>query len=100
MSQIDDAIDQSNGLDSWAQWGVGLVATLLTLSIVRLLMKKVVLDIVKKTAFDWDDKLYSPVNKRVYIFILFAGVNLTMNWVMEGDSLVDSFNPFFQATDI
>ena len=97
MSQIDDAIDQLNGLDSWAQWGVGLVATLLTLSIVRLLMKKVVLDIVKKTAFDWDDKLYSPVTKRVYIFILFAGVNLTMNWVMEGDSLVDSFNPFFQA---
>ena len=100
MSQIDDAIDQLNGLDSWAQWGVGLVATLLTLSIVRLLMKKVVLDIVKKTAFDWDDKLYSPVTKRVYIFILFAGVNLTMNWVMEGDSLVDSFNPFFQATYI
>ena len=97
MSQIDDAIDQLNGLDSWAQWGVGLVATLLTLSIVRLLMKKVVLDVVKKTAFDWDDKLYSPVTKRVYIFILFAGVNLTMNWVMEGDSLVDSFNPFFQA---
>ena len=100
MSQIDDAIDQLNGLDSWAQWGVGLVATLLTLSIVRLLMKKVVLDIVKKTAFDWDDKLYSPVTKRIYIFILFAGVNLTMNWVMEGDSLVDSFNPFFQATYI
>ena len=100
MSQIDDAIDQLNGLDSWAQWGVGLVATLLTLSIVRLLMKKVILDIVKKTAFDWDDKLYSPVTKRIYIFILFAGVNLTMNWVMEGDSLVDSFNPFFQATYI
>ena len=100
MSQIDDAIDQLNGLDSWAQWGVGLVATLLTLSIVRLLMKKVVLDIVKKTAFDWDDKLYSPVTKRIYIFILFAGINLTMNWVMEGDSLVDSFNPFFQATYI
>ena len=100
MSQIDDAIDQLNGLDSWAQWGVGLVATLLTLSIVRLLMKKVVLDIVKKTAFDWDDKLYSPVTKRIYIFILFAGVNLTMNWVMEGDSLVESFNPFFQATYI
>ena len=100
VSQIDDAVDQLNGLDTWAQWGVGLVATLLTLTIVRLLLKKVVLDIVKKTAFDWDDKLYSPVTKRIYIFILFAGINLTMNWVMEGDSLVDSFNPFFQATYI
>ena len=100
VSQIDEAVDQLNGLDAWAQWGVGLVATLLTLTIVRLLLKKVVLDIVKKTAFDWDDKLYSPVTKRIYIFILFAGINLTMNWVMEGDSLVDSFNPFFQATYI
>ena len=100
VSQIDDAVDQLNGLDTWAQWGVGLVATLLTLTIVRLLLKKVVLDIVKKTAFDWDDKLYSPVTKRIYVFILFAGINLTMNWVMEGDSLVDSFNPFFQATYI
>ena len=100
VSQIDEAVDQLNGLDAWAQWGVGLVATLLTLTIVRLLLKKVVLDIVKKTAFDWDDKLYSPVTKRIYIFILFAGINLTMNWVMEGDSLVESFNPFFQATYI
>ncbi|MBT5184392.1 MAG: mechanosensitive ion channel family protein, partial [Euryarchaeota archaeon] len=101
MSQIDDVIDQLNGLGSWAQWGVGIIATLLTLIIVRLLMKKVILDIVKKTAFDWDDKLYSPVTKRVYLFILFAGTNLTMKWVLgEGDSLVDSFNPFFMATYI
>ena len=100
MSQIDGAIGQLNGLDSWAQWGVGLIATLLTLAIVRLVMKKVVLDIVKKTAFEWDDKLYRPVTKRLYLFILFAGTNLTMNWVMEGDSLVESFNPFFQAVYI
>tara|TARA_B110001452_G_scaffold227305_1_gene202130 strand:- start:139 stop:1440 length:1302 start_codon:yes stop_codon:yes gene_type:complete len=100
VSQIDDAIGQLNGLDSWAQWGVGLIATLLTLAIVRLVMKKVVLDIVKKTAFEWDDKLYRPVTKRLYLFILFAGTNLTMNWVMEGDSLVESFNPFFQAVYI
>ena len=39
MSQIDDVIDQLNGLGSWAQWGVGIIATLLTLIIVRLLMK-------------------------------------------------------------
>ena len=61
MSQIDDAIDKLNGLDAWMQWCVGIFATLLTLALVRLMMKKVVLDIVKKTAFDWDDKLYSPV---------------------------------------
>ena len=101
VSQIDDAIDQLNGLDTWAQWSVGLVVTLLTLAMTRLLMKKVVLGMVKKTAFDWDDKLYSPVTKRIYLFILFAGTNLTMSWVLgEGDTFVDSVNPFFQATYI
>ena len=101
MSQIDDAIDQLNQLDSWAQWGVGIFATLLTLSIVRLLMKKVVLDIVRKTTFDWDDKLYAPVTKRMYLFIAFSGTQLTMKWVLgDGDSLVETLDPVFQAVYI
>tara|TARA_B100001094_G_C18129543_1_gene771434 strand:- start:302 stop:1606 length:1305 start_codon:yes stop_codon:yes gene_type:complete len=101
MSQIDDAIDQLNQLDSWAQWAVGVFATLLTLTIVRLLMKKVVLDIVRKTTFDWDDKLYAPVTKRMYIFILFTGAQLTMSWVLgESDSLVETVYPIFQSVYI
>ena len=101
MSQIDDAIDQLNQLDSWAQWAVGVFATLLTLTIVRLLMKKVVLDIVRKTTFDWDDKLYAPVTKRMYIFILFTGAQLTMSWVLgESDSLVKTVHPIFQSVYI
>tara|TARA_B100001758_G_scaffold72387_1_gene61057 strand:- start:938 stop:2242 length:1305 start_codon:yes stop_codon:yes gene_type:complete len=101
MSQIDDAIDKLNGLDAWMQWCVGIFATLLTLALVRLLMKKVVLDIVKKTAFDWDDKLYSPVTKRIYLFIFLSGIQLTMTWVLgENDSMVTGVNPFFQASYI
>ena len=60
MSQIEDAIDKLIELGPWAQWATGLVATLLVLAVFRLLMRKVVLDFVKRTAFDWDDRLYSP----------------------------------------
>ena len=79
MSAISDAVDTLNGLDPWMQWGVGLVSTLLTVAIVRTLMRKVVLDFVKATSFDWDDKLYRPVTSRMYGFILFGGTQLTMN---------------------
>ena len=98
MSQIDDVVDKLNELDSWAQWGVGIVATLLTLTTARILMKKVILDFVRRTSFDWDDNLYAPVSKRFYLFILFLGIQLTMTWVLgESDSFVESMAPFFEA---
>jgi small-conductance mechanosensitive channel len=101
MSAISDAVDTLNGLDPWMQWGVGLVSTLLTVAIVRTLMRKVVLDFVKATSFDWDDKLYRPVTSRMYGFILFGGTQLTMNWVLgKEDELNISLEPIFQAAYI
>ena len=98
MRQINEAVDKLNGLDIWAQWVFGIVVTLLILSIVRLLMVKILLDFVKRTSFDWDDKLYFPITKRIYIFILITGLLLTMTWIMgEDDSFVISINPVFQA---
>ena len=63
MSQIDDAINWLNDLDIWAQWCVGATATLLVLGLFRLILKSVILDFVKRTPFEWDDKLYKPVSK-------------------------------------
>ncbi len=61
-------------------------------------MKTYILDIVKRTSFDWDDKLYSPVSTRLYTFIFVAGLKITMTWVMgETSSFVLSINPFFEA---
>ncbi len=101
MSQISDSIDKLNDLDPWAQWLFGLASTLLALGIVRLFMRKVVLDFVKKTAFDWDDKLYAPVSKRIYLFTFLLGIQLTMNWVLGLDAdFAASMAPIFEATYI
>ena len=98
MSAIDDAVDTLNGFDTWMQWGFGGVSTLLAVAIVRLLMRKVVLDFVKATSFDWDDQLYRPVTSRMYGFILLGGTQLTMNWVLgKEDELNSSLEPVFQA---
>ena len=98
MSQIDGAVDWLNGLDGWEQWAFGAGTTLLVFGIVRLLMVKVLLDFVKRTSFDWDDQLYAPVTKRIYVFILITGLLLTMTWAMgKDDSFVVSIDPVFQA---
>ena len=94
MSQIDDAIETLNGLDTWMQWSVGFAATFLTVAIVRFLLDKILLDFVRKTSFGWDDKLYDPVTKRIYLFILITGTLFTMRWVLgEDHSLVESSDP-------
>jgi len=101
VSQIEEAIEILNGLDPWAQWVFGLVATLFTFGLVRFMLRKVLLDFVTKTSFKWDDKLYTPVTKRIYLFILITGISLTMRWVMgENHSFVESSDPMFQATYI
>jgi len=101
MSQVEQAIDWLNELDPWAQWIVGLVSTFMALGIVRLFMKKIVLNFVKKTEVKWDDMLYAPVSKRAYLFTFSLGIQLTMNWVMGiEDSFVKSFTPIFEATYI
>ncbi|MGY8670715.1 MAG: mechanosensitive ion channel family protein [Candidatus Poseidoniales archaeon] len=101
MSQIDDLLEQLNGLDTWAQWIVGLSLTLLTWGSIRLVMRKVVLDFVRQTSIDWDDQMYATVTKRLYAFILIVGVNMTMVWVIgKDDTFVKSITPFIQATYI
>ena len=98
MVTVDEIIDEANAMDSWMQWSTGFVLTLLSVVVVRYLMKKIVLDFVKATSFDWDDQLYRPVTQRLYGFILFAGLQLTMLWVMgDEDELNVALDPVFQA---
>jgi len=98
LSDIKDGIDTINDLNIWAKWGIGIGLTLLALGIARLILKKVVLDFVKQTQFDWDDKLFAPVSKRVYFFVTVAGFHLSMNWIMGEDSdFAFTFLPLIQA---
>ena len=69
MVTVDDVIDRANNLDLWAQYALGLGLTLLSLAIVRFLMRKIILDFVKATTATWDDQLYRPVTQRLYSFI-------------------------------
>ena len=101
MVTVDEIIDSANAMDAWMQWSTGLVLTLVSIFIIRFLMKKIILDFVKATSFDWDDKLYLPVTQRLYFFTFFAGLQLTMLWVMgKEDELNLALDPIFQAVYI
>ena len=101
MTVIDDLIEQANGLDTWAQYSLGLGLTALALGIVRFLMKKVILDFVKATSFKWDDALYRPVTQRLYTFIFLVGVQLTLLWIRgEEEDLNVALDPLFSASYI
>ena len=101
MTVIDDFIEQANGLDTWAQYSLGLGLTALALGIVRFLMKKVILDFVKATSFKWDDALYRPVTQRLYTFIFLVGVQLTLLWIRgEEEDLNVALDPLFSASYI
>ena len=78
LEQIEDAINTINELNVWAKWGIGALLTLIALAFTRLILRKVVLDFVKKTKFDWDDKLFAPVSKRIYFFVMVAGFHLSL----------------------
>ena len=101
MVTVNEAIDELNGMDAWMQWSTGLILTVMSVLIVRFLMKKIVLDFVKATKFEWDDHLYRPVTQRLYSFIFFAGLQLTMLWVMgKEEELNLALDPIFQAVYI
>ena len=98
MVTVDEIINEANAMDSWMHWSTGILLTFISIAIIHYLMKKVVLDFVKATSFDWDDQLYRPVTQRLYGFIAFAGLQLTMLWVMgEEDDLNVALDPVFQA---
>jgi small-conductance mechanosensitive channel len=98
MVTVSDVLDEANALDTWAQYALGATLTLVSLFLVRFLMKKVLLDFVKATKFKWDDELYRPVTQRLYTFILLVGIQLTMLWVTgEEDRLNEALDPVFQA---
>ena len=101
MTVVDDIIEQANGLDVWAQYALGLGLTVVALGIIHFLMKKVILDFVKATAFTWDDHLYKPVTQRLYTFILLVGIQLTLLWIRgDEEELNVALDPLFSAAYI
>ena len=70
-----------------AQVGVSLGLTLFFLVFTRYVILKIAWRVVKKTDATWDNEILDPIANRAYMFVLLAGVELTMMWTL-GLSLI------------
>ena len=81
-----------------AQVGVSLGLTLVFLLLTRYVLLRAAWRIVKRTDATWDNDLLDPIANRVYIFVLMAGVELTMMWTIgRNDAFYTAVAPYFSG---
>ena len=81
-----------------AQVGVSLGLTLFFLLITRYVILRAAWKIVKKTDATWDNDILDPIVNRMYVFVLLAGVELTMMWTLgRNDSFYTAVAPYFSG---
>ena len=57
--------------------------------------------LVKRTDAEWDNDILDPLMNRVYVFVLLAGVELTMMWTLgRNDAIYSAVAPYFSAAYI
>ena len=81
-----------------AQLGVSLGLTLFALLITRYLVLRMAWRLVKRTEAEWDNDILDPIFNRLYIFLLLAGVELTMIWTLgRRDFIYAAVAPYFSG---
>ena len=59
------------------------------------------MELVKRTEAEWDNDILDPLMNRVYVFVLLAGVELTMMWTLgRNDAIYSAVAPYFSAAYI
>ena len=91
-------LDEVEEIGIVAQVGVSLGLTLSFLLFTRYVVLKVAWRIVKKTDASWDNEILDPIANRVYVFVLLAGVELTMMWTLgRNDAIYTAVAPYFSG---
>ena len=95
--EVGDMLSELDNLGIFPKIGIctGLVIFSLFLSkyaIIRPWFK-----LVKKTKNEWDDMLVVPISNRLYSFVLVGGINLSVVWIDNQNTVLESLMPFFSA---
>ena len=91
-------LDEVEEIGIVAQVGVSLGLTLFFLLFTRYVVLSVAWRIVKKTDASWDNEILDPIANRVYVFVLLAGVELTMMWTLgRNDAIYTAVAPYFSG---
>ena len=81
-----------------AQVGVSLGLTLFFLLLTRYVLLRAAWRLVKSTDATWDNEILDPIANRAYLFVLLAGVELTMMWTLgRNDAIYTAVAPYFSG---
>ena len=88
FSALAELLDEIEEIGIIAQIGVSLGLTLFALVFSRYIILKAAWRVVRRTEAEWDNEILDPLFNRVYIFVLTAGVELTMMWTLGRNCLL------------
>ena len=98
FSAIDEYLEEIEEIGIIAQLGISLGLTLFFLLLTRYVLLRVAWRVVKKTDATWDNEILDPIANRVYLFVLLAGVELTMMWPLgRNDAFYTAVAPYFSG---
>ena len=98
FSAIAEYLEEIEDVGIFAQLGVSLGLTLFFLLLTRYVLLRVAWRVVKKTDATWDNEILDPIANRVYLFVLLAGVELTMMWTLgRNDAFYTAVAPYFSG---
>ena len=101
FSSLAELLDEIEEIGIIAQIGVSLGVTLFALIFTRYILLKAAWRVVRRTEAEWDNEILDPLFNRVYVFVLMAGVELTMMWTLgRNDGLYTAVAPYFSAVYI
>ena len=98
ISEVTGVFEQVEEIGWPAQIGVSVGLTLLVLLITRYVVLKVAWRVVRRTEAEWDNEILEPVVNRAYIFVILAGVEVTMMWTLgRKDEVYAAVAPYFSG---
>ena len=101
FSALAELLDEIEEIGIIAQIGVSFGVTLFALIFTRYILLKAAWRVVRRTEAEWDNEILDPLFNRVYVFVLMAGVELTMMWTLgRNDGLYTAVAPYFSAVYI
>ena len=101
FSTVIGYLEEVEEIGILAQVGLSLGLTLFCLLLTRYVILRAAWRIVKKTDATWDNEILDPIANRVYLFVLLAGVEVTMMWTLgRNDALYIAVAPYFSGVYI
>ena len=98
MSEIFGLLEEIEDIGPIAQIGLSLGLTLFALLFTRYFLLRMAWRVVKRTQAEWDNEILDPIANRLYIFILLAGVELSMMWTLgRNDEVYSAIAPYFSG---